>query len=73
MALNDESFTAVAVTDDEIEKQFRTDIKEAVNEALWGNQHPLNRAIQRWQHNLSILPENTREKLLKKIRKDMGI
>ena len=68
-----ETISAEKVTDKQIYTMFYKELKHSVNEALWGNMHPLHRTIAAWRTNIAILPEKTRNELLQKIERSMGI
>jgi len=61
------------VTDQQLYSTFYNELREAMNESLWGHPDMLYRTIAKWQKNLSILPEKDREVFLKKIGRDMGV
>lgn len=64
---------AQAITDKQLYTLLYKELRESVNEALWGNIHPLHRTIAAWRNNIAILPEETGNKLLQKIEHAVGI
>lgn len=61
------------VTDEQLYEKFYNAMRESINNALWGYPDQLRGAIAQWQFNFMILPEDTKDKLINRLKHDMGI